>query len=549
LTKRKTGRWLAIAAIGIGAVAVPVVTNAAEPQSAGGGGELIDGSAFVQGSPTHLDPALNSELDSYQVIRALYDGLTDMDAVTDPANPVVVPHQAESYEPNEDASVWTFHIREGLQFADGEPILPSTYVRSWNRAATLGGDYSYLFELIEGGAEVLEGTATEVSGVVADDEAMTLTVTLSAPLAEFDAVAGFQLFRPTPEAAVAEAENFENTAMVGSGAYTMEAARNDEEVVLVKNDTWGGDFAQNTWDTRPDRIVFRIFQDSDTAFAAMEAGEIASTTIPSGRFQEALDNWGSSVDTVMLGSYHFEFDFRDPIIAGEENVLLRQAVSQAIDRDAINDAVFDGVREISTGITPPGIPGFKEGICQYCAYDPAAAQAAFDEWIAAGNTQSEPLPIQYNEGSYHGDVVAIMLENLAAIGIEAVADPQPTEGYFGDFLGDQEGCVFCRVGWYADYPTYSNFTFDIFSTSSLGLNNYGYSNPAYDDLVAEAMSTTDPDLRASLYNEAEALLLNTDVMVVPLNWYVGDQAWDEEQVSGFDVDPLGLVHYESVVVL
>jgi oligopeptide transport system substrate-binding protein len=142
-----------------------------------------------------------------------------------------------------------------------------------------------------------------------------------------------------------------------------------------------------------------------------------------------------------------------------------------------------------------------------------------------------------------------MLENLSAIGIDAVADPQPTEGYFADFLGASEGCVFCRVGWYADYPTYSNFTFDIFSTSALNLNNYSYSNPAFDDLVAEAMSTTDPDLRASLYNEAETLLLNTDVMVVPLNWYVGDQAWDEEQVSGFVVDPLGLVHYESVVVL
>jgi oligopeptide transport system substrate-binding protein len=549
LTHRKTSRWLAIAAVGVGAVAVPVVTNAAAPQDATGGGELIDGSAFNQGSPTHLDPALNSELDSYQVIRALFDGLTDMDAVTDPATPVVVPHQAESYEPNEDASVWTFTLKEGLQFADGEPILPSTYVRSWNRAAALAGDYSYLFELIEGGAEVRAGEAEEISGVVADDEALTLTVTLVAPLAEFDAVAGFQIFRPTAEAAVAEAENYENTAMVGSGAYTMEAGRNDEEVVLVKNDNWSGDFNGDTWETRPDRIVFRIFADTDTAFAAMEAGEVASTSIPSGRFQEALDNWGSSVATVMLGSYYFDFDHRDPIVAGEENVLLRQAISQAIDRDAINDAVFDGVRIISTGVTPPGIPGFKENICQYCAYDPAAAQAAFDEWIAAGNSQAEPLPIQYNEGSVHADVVAIMLENLAAIGIEAVADPQPTEGYFGDFLGAQQGCVFCRVGWYADYPTYSNFTFDIFGTASLDGNNYGYSNPAFDDLVAEAMSTTDPDLRASLYNEAEELLLNTDVMVVPLNWYVGDQAWDEEQVSGFSVDPLGLVHYESVVVL
>ena len=75
---------------------------------------------------------MNSELDSYQVIRLMYDGLTDIDTQTDPAAPATVAHQAESYESNEDATVWTFTIREGLTFADGEPILPSSYVRSWS---------------------------------------------------------------------------------------------------------------------------------------------------------------------------------------------------------------------------------------------------------------------------------------------------------------------------------------------------------------------------------------------------------------------------------
>ncbi len=90
-----------------------------------------------------------------------------------------------------------------MQFADGEPILPSTFLRSWERASNpdFAGDYSYLFNFIDGGAEKLAGEADTLTGVVADDEAMTLTVTMDAPYSNFDAVAGFQLFFPMPEAA------------------------------------------------------------------------------------------------------------------------------------------------------------------------------------------------------------------------------------------------------------------------------------------------------------------------------------------------------------
>ena len=96
---------------------------------------------------------------------------------------------------------------------------------------------------LEGGEAVVAGEADEISGVVADDEAMTLTVTLAAPYANFPALAGFQTFMPTPEAAVEAGEDWENELMVGNGPYAMESARNDQEIVLVRNDNWLGDAA------------------------------------------------------------------------------------------------------------------------------------------------------------------------------------------------------------------------------------------------------------------------------------------------------------------
>lgn len=524
---------------------VPIVGNAAEPQTAGGGGEVIDGGTFSSGPPEFIDPALNTTLDGAQVTNALYDGLTAMDD-SDPENTVVVPDVAESFESNEDATVWTFTIKEGIQFADGEPVLPSTFQRSWERVADLAGDYSYLLTFIEGGAERLAGEADTLAGVEADDEAMTLTVTLSEPYANFPAVAGFQLFFPMPEAAFEAGDDYQNQLMVGNGPYMLESPRTDEEIVLVRNENWAGDFNGETWPDRPERIVFQVYADVDTSYNALEAGEVDIASVPPARAEEARSNWGTTLDTGVLGSYHFVFNFRDPRFGGEENLLLRQAISMAIDRDTINEAVYNGMRTTSTGITPPGIPGFQEDTCEYCMYDPEAAQAAYEEWLAAGNSLDGPLPVMFNAGAGHEPVVDIVVENLGAIGIEAEPDPRVSETYFSE-LADG-ACGFCRVGWIADYPTYDNFMFDIFGTEALDNNNYGYSNPEFDELIAEAKATTDEDARNDLFHQAEQLLLNTDVMAVPINWYLGDYVFNPDNLEGFGHGPMFQIRWEQVIV-
>lgn len=507
------------------------------------GGDFIDLGTFVGDPPEHIDPALNVTLDAYQVISAMYDGLTDIDA-SDPANPVVVPDVAESYEANEDATVWTFKIRDNQVFSNGEAITPTTFLDSWNRAASLAGDYSYLMGFIEGGEDVVNGDADSISGVEADDDNMTLTVTLSEPYSNFDAVAGFQLFFPMPsEAMGADAADYENGLMIGNGPYTLAEPRTDEQIVLNKNDEWDGNFDDDTFPDRLDTITFVTTADPDTAYNSFEAGEGNDANIPPARTQEAQDNYGTTLDVPILGSYHFVFNLEDPTVGGDENLLFRQAVSQAIDRDEINEAVYDGSRTTSTGVTPEGIPGFKADLCDYCSYDPEAAQAAFDEWTAAGNEQSEPMPIQFNRDAGHEPVAQIMVDNLAAIGIDAVAEPMDSETYFSD-LADG-ACVFCRAGWFADYPTYDNFMYDLFHSDSLGGNNYGFSNEEFDSLVDEAKATVDKDAQAELFQQAEQILLNDEIGVVPINWYRGDYAYGND-VAVFPQSNFGLIAWEQV---
>jgi ABC-type oligopeptide transport system substrate-binding subunit len=520
--------------------------DAAPPTQAGG--ELIDGGTFVGDPPEHIDPALNVTLDAYQVVNAVFDGLTEVD-FTDPDNPEVKPLVAETVEPNEDATVWTFKIRDDAAFSDGEPITAQTFADSWERASDpkFAGDYSYLFSFIEGGQDKLDGKADTISGVEVDEEANTLTVTLAAPYSNFDAVAGFQLFFPVHSSALEDPEGYENGLMIGNGPYKLAEPRTDEEIVVEKNDAWTGDVNGETWDDRVDKITFQVYADPDTAYNALEAGETNTANIPPGRVTEADENYGTTLDIANLGSYHFEINAEDPVVGGDENVDLRRAISMAIDRDEINTAVYDDTRTVSTGITPPGIPGFEEGLCDYCAYDPEGAQAAFDAWTEAGNELTEPIKIQFNAGAGHEDVIQIMIDNLADIGIEAVQEPFPSETYFTE-LADG-ACQICRSGWYADYPTYDNFMYDLFHSDAIGGNNHGlYSNPEFDQLVDEAKATTDPEEQGQLFRDAENILLNEDTQVIPVNWYRGDYVYDDEVISTFVQNNLGLILWEQVAL-
>jgi oligopeptide transport system substrate-binding protein len=518
------------------------------------GGEFVDMGTFVGDPPEYIDPALNSTLDAYQVVNALYDGLTEIDA-SDPENPVVVGQVAESFESNDDATEWTFKIREGLKFSNGEDVLPSSFQLAWERASSpeLGGDYSYLFNFIEGGAEKLDGTADTLSGVSVDDDAMTLTVKLSAPYSNFPTVAGFQIFFPMPTAVedIPDPVQWDRGMMVGNGPFMLETERSDTEIVLVPNPEWDGtQYPDLDLPEQPyvDRITFRVTADPDTSYNSFEAGEGDTAQIPAGRFQQAADTYDTTLGVNILGSYHWDINMNDPVLGGEEGKPLRQAIQQAINREEINTAVFEDVaRTVSDAVTPEGIPGWGPDLCDICAYDPEGAEASYQEWLDAGNELTEPLQIQFNTGQNHDQVAAIVIDNLAAIGIDAVQAPIDQETYFSQ-LADG-ACVICRAGWYADYPTYDNFMYDLYhSDSANGGNNYSnYQNPEFDQLVDEAKATTDLDQQGELFREAESILLE-DAAVIPLNWYKGDYVFNGDKLGNFTQSNLGLIPWETVFV-
>lgn len=553
--KRRSSKLLAVV-LGLSLIASGCGDDddtGAEGGDGGGGSETVAGGEFIDygtvvGDPLeHIDPALNVTLDGFQITNAIYDGLTEID-FSDPDNPELKGLVAESWEASEDATEFTFTIKEGLTFSNGDPVLPSSFVRAWERASDpeFAGDYSYLFNFLEGGAEKLAGEADTISGITADDEAMTLTTRLSAPYANWPTVAGFQLFYPMPDdiEELEDQNDWENGLMIGNGPYMLEKPRTTEETVLVKNEAWGGDQNGDTWPDRLDRIVFRTQTDPDTAYNAFEAGEAHNAIVPPGRWGDAAADHENTIRQA-LGTRYFEMKWDHPVVGGPENVKLREAIMLAINREEISEAVYDGTNEVATSLIPPGVPGFTEDLCEFCRYDPDAARAALEEWEAAGNSLTEPLKIQFNADAGHEPVVQIMVDNLREVGIQAEGEPFPTETYFSQ-LSDG-ACVICRSGWYADYPTADNFTYDLFHSDAIGGNNHGYySNPEFDALIDQAKATVDGDEAAELYRQAEDILLNQDHGVLPLLYYSLDYVYDGDRVAEFPVNTLGLVLWEQI---
>ncbi len=499
---------------------------------------LIDYSTLSADNPNHIDPATADTRNGSQVTEVLYDGLTQVD----PDNELQ-PDVAEEWEANEDSTEWTFTLRDDVTFSNGEAVTPSTFKKSWERALNpeLASTLGYHFLPIEGATEYSEGEAEEITGVVANDDDNTLVVTLAAPLSDWPAIVSHTVFSPLPDEATAattadEINEWERGEMIGNGPYVMSEPWKANEYIRVEANP-------DYWGEAPgiDNIEFRISKEVEAAYAAFEGGEGDTGQIPPGGFADATENYNNATDP-SFGLYYFGIAWEDEELGGEDNLAVRKAISLAIDRDRINEQVYNGARETATGVTPPGIPGFKEDLCEFCEYDPDAATALVEEWGKADGMT--PIRLQYNLGGGHEDVTAIIGENLEAIGLTVEQTPLDGETYF-DEMKKPGGCHLCRAGWIWDYPSYYNGMFSMFTSQAVDGDNLGrYASDEFDAKAAEAAETADEEQRATLWNEAEQILLD-DMGVIPINWYTNQIVYSD-RVEGLVANGLQAVNYPEI---
>ncbi len=424
--------------------------------------------------PDKLDPALNSSVDGACLAAAGFGGLYTYDA-----NGQQVPNLAESYTVSDDGLTYTFTMKDGLLWSNGDPLTAKDFEYSWKRAASTAtaADYSYMFNGIEGYPDNLNVTASE--------DGKTLTVVLTAPCAYFLDLAAFPTFFAVHQASVEGAEGYlaEDGSIANPGAWALEAGfvscgpfmltewNHNESMVYEKN--------PNYWDAenvKLGRLEFMLSDDATAIYAAYQAGDLDFIdTVPTDEIQGLIDSENPEFYIVdNLGTYYVCFNIKSPLFDGktvEQANAMRKAFGMLVDRQYIVDTVGQTGQEVATTFIPAGMADGHGGVFKadddaytYPVdggyYSPEVdVEGAVELLKSAGFefdannmlSASTPITFEYltNTDDGHQAIAECIQQDLAVVGINMTIKSID----WNVFLNERKAGNYdiARNGWLADF--------------------------------------------------------------------------------------------------
>ncbi|MHB8858402.1 MAG: peptide ABC transporter substrate-binding protein [Thermoleophilia bacterium] len=510
-------------------VAIPAI-GCGDSQSQGGTFTYAESS-----DPPSLDPALAEETVGGNIDRYLFDGLIRYDSKTSEVQPAV----AESWDTNEDATVYTFHLRDGVKFSDGSDVTANDFVYSWTRALTPETQSSMAQEIfmpVMGAAAVANGQAKSITGVEAIDS-HTLKVTLERPMADFVTLLGHPVASPVPQKAVEDKSVSFAEKPTGNGPFMVKSWTHDDSVVLVKNPNYYG--SAGSLDT----VTVKIIPNPATAIAELKAGSVdAVREIPPGqtdslKSDSSVKFFQGSSDSVR----YMAFDISKPPF---DNVKVREAFAAAIDRETIANKVLQGQEAPADGLVPTSVPGHQNGALAI-SFNPEKAKSLLAEAGYPGGSGLPPVTLNYPGAGTAADVAQAIQSQLKTVGIPVElngVDP----GVFGEQMGSASFALFL-IPWQGDAPNIDSYVFPLFASENIGATNvFQYNNPAVDQLLVDARSNTDADARTAIYNDAERKII-AEWPAVPVTFGMQTMAY-APRVTNFAVTPLGDIALTDITV-
>ena len=501
------------ASLAVGALALTACSGGdageTEPSTSAEGG-TSGGIVTVNGTEPQnsLVPTNTNEVGGGKILDLIFSGLVYYDAEGAPHNEV-----AESIE-TEDGQNYTITLEDGWTFTNGEPVTAQSFVDAWQYGALLSNEQlsSYFFEDIEGFSFEED---SELTGLEVVDD-LTFTVALKAPRADFPLRLGYSAFFPLPEAAFEDMEAFGENP-IGNGPYMMEEGgwEHNIQAELVPNPDYAGDrVAQNGG------VTVKFYDSQDSAYNDLLAEQLdVLDAIPDSAFatfeQELGDravNQPAAVFqsfTIPQGLEHF---------SGEEGILRRKAISMAINREEITETIFQGTRTPASDFTSPVIAGWSEDIAgsEVLEYNPDEAQALWAEADAI-SPYTGAFTLAYNsDGGHQAWVDATTNSIRNTLGISAEGAPYALFADLRQDVTDRTITGAFRTGWQADYPGLFNFLGPIYATNA-GSNDGDYSNPEFDQLLAEGSEATSVEESNEAFQQAQEILF-AELPAIPL-WY------------------------------
>ena len=415
--------------------------------------------------PDYLDPALNSSVDGACLAANSFSGL-----YTYNAEGKCVPACAESYEVNDEGTVYTVTLKEGLKWSDGSDLTAADFEYAWKRAASedTGADYGYMFSGFKGYPNELAVTAK-------DD--VTLEFELEAPCAYMEDLMAFPTFYPVKQAAVEANPDYATqpggwcteAGFVSNGAYVCTEWKHDTSMTYEKNPYW-----YDADKVTVEKLEFMLSADDTAIYAAYNAGNIDfADAVPTDEIQSLLDNPEFHI-VDELGTYYVAFNAKSSIFEGktpEQAACMRKAFTILIDRDFICENVGQTGQVAANSFIPLGMADGNGGEFKKDAEDgyfdayatnnehkktvaeaitllKAAGYKFTDEGVLSEET---PIQLEYltNESTGHIAVAESIQQDLKEIGIELTIQTQD----WNVFLEERKAgnFDFAREGWIADF--------------------------------------------------------------------------------------------------
>lgn len=501
----------------------------------------------VQAGPSleTIDPAINATVDGGNLIVHAFEGLLKLDE-----NNRVVPGLAERFDVSDDGLTYTFHLREGLEWSDGSPLTASDFVYAWKRLAdpNTAAPYGAILNMVRGFEEATfpDHPNPDALAVSAPDD-NTFVVELKNPCVYFDKIASFSACVPVQQATIdanGEAWSSNPEAYITSGPYCMKTYAKGDKIVFAKNPYY--------WDAERitfDEIVWKLMEDNVAAYAAYEKGALQMVQSVPTEEVAALSGRPDFHMKPTLDTCYLSFNLRRRPF---DDARVREALSLAIDREYVAKTVLQGTCLPAYNMVGPGVSDAAEGSSfaavslqkygkHYGDTDYETALARARELMAeAGYPNGDGFPaISYlcDNRDDHKALAKYLQQAWAKLGINCSIEVQGWKTVNEDRR--QSAFDIICSNWIFDYDDPSNLL-ELFETANRN-NGGGYSNPAFDRLLADARAARTPEAHYELLHQAEQQLLQ-DAACAPVAYY-NDVYLQSEKLTGTWHSPYGYWYF------
>lgn len=474
--------------------------------------------------PSAIEPHRALDRPGLDVVDLLFDSLTEVEA-----DGSLEPAAALAWRSRDAGREWSFDLDPEARFHDGAPVTTADVVRGWEGAVRAGLPH---LRGVEGAAALRRGAATTLRGLhVVDDH--TLTVRLSAPDTAFPAVVAHPSLAPLHRLASATTTGAPSFAThpIGNGPFAMAEPWARGRFIRLERVT-GGEH-----DVR--EVVFET-TDPSTGYIRFQQGRVHVASVPAGALEESLARYGaaprgSTAPGVRRDPLpvlvHLGMDVTRPPFDAVE---VRQALSLAVDRAALVEAVAEGNAQPARSLVPPAVVPLRDEVCGTCVHNPAMARELF---AAAG---VDELTMTVESGAGDEALVRQLHADLAAAGVDLAVRRLP----FDELLDELEAgeVALARLGWVTELPDVLSAVEPLVRSGvpepGAGVSYGGYGDPEVDQLLDEARGSADVRRRDALARAAERIALGRDQAVVPL-YTARRRLVVDTRVSGLALSPFG----------